>query len=332
MDTQVLTSTTAFPLTPGLQVFSSITTTPDLYSFVVPANAVLASFTIINPTYALEMFARHALPVPTTNMFDYQAADQGTNNESIVVSTNFYIGTNLVGTNSAPVPLTPGTWYLSVYNFNTNITSTYRLVANYVTNGAVTITPLTNIISGTNGTPGTISPGPDLTNFFSYTVTNPAATGVQFTLNGVGLNLLVQNGAVPTPGNLADGSFDPQAVSQSVTIFTNSALPAIANSTWYVAVPNNTANLANFTISAITLTGAPGFTTPAISSLRVANNQFSLNWAALPNAHYQVNVSSDLLHWTNVATITNSGTTGSYTDPSPVRQQGERFYQVIRTQ
>ena len=106
---------------------------------------MLASFEIINPVSELDLYARHALPLPGSTMFDYEASYQGTNDEAIVVATNSF---NLLGapitTNSAPVPLTPGTWYLAVYNPNPNATVVYEVVATYITNGAITITPLTN--------------------------------------------------------------------------------------------------------------------------------------------------------------------------------------------
>ena len=73
----------------------------------MPSNAVLASFETINPPAELDLYARHALPLPGPTMFDYQTSYAGTNRPAIVVITN-----------SAPVPLTPGTWYLAVDNPN----------------------------------------------------------------------------------------------------------------------------------------------------------------------------------------------------------------------
>jgi hypothetical protein len=59
---------------------------------------------------------------------------------------------------------------------------------------------------------------------------------------------------------------------------------------------------------------------------------FTLSWTALPGAQYEVEVSSDLIHWTQAATMTTSGYVGAYADPAPITQQSARFYQVIRTQ
>ena len=147
VDTQISTFTNVVtPLTIAIAYATNITAAPQYYSFVVPTNAILASFEIINPTNELDLYVRHALPLPTANTFDYEAsfAYTGTNDQAIVVTTNSSILGYPVGTNSAPVPLTPGTWYLAVYNVNANSTITYQIVANYILSGGINIIPLIN--------------------------------------------------------------------------------------------------------------------------------------------------------------------------------------------
>ena len=75
-------------------------------------------------------------------------------------------------TNSSPVPLTPGTWYLAVYNANTNN-------ADHLPGGRQLHHqrrhhhhPAGRFALPTSGT---TAPGPDLTNFYSFHVANPAA-------------------------------------------------------------------------------------------------------------------------------------------------------------
>jgi subtilisin-like proprotein convertase family protein len=343
VDTQILTNTTAIPLTNTIVYTNTITNAPQYYSFVVPSNAVLASFEIINPVSELDLYARHALPLPGSTMFDYEASYQGTNDEAIVVATNSF---NLLGapitTNSAPVPLTPGTWYLAVYNPNPNATVVYEVVATYITNGAITITPLTNFANGaftTNGiTGGTAAPGPDLTNFYSYTVavTNTTATAVQFVVSNMtgNVDLIVRNGSLPTPQQMTDGSFNAGTTPQQITIVTNALLPSLAGTTWYLGVPNNTAQTVGFFISATTLTNQQRYTIPAIvlGGLNAGAGGFTFTWTAAPGGQYEVQVSGDLIHWTQAADVTTDGYIGVYTDPAPVGQQCARFYQVIRTQ
>jgi hypothetical protein len=352
VDTQIITNTTAIPLTNASVYTNTITNAPQFYSFDVPTNAILAAFEIINPTNELDLYARHALPLPSNTMFDYRTYYQGTNEEAIVVTTNSFdpVSHLQITTNSAPIPLTPGTWYLVVYNFNTNNSNTYRVVATYLTNTAtnspITITPLTNFVTnlynlyGTNGayaTNGNIGPGPDLTNFYSYTVTNPAATAVQFVVSNMtgNVDLIVRNGALPTPQQMTDGSFNAQRIPEEITIVSNAVLPTLTNTTWYLGVPNNTAQLVSFTITATTLTNAsPGYTTPAVvlTGMSAGAGGFTLNWTAVPGGQYEVRSSSDLVHWNNAAAITSSGYSATYTDPAPVSQQAARFYQIVRTQ
>jgi len=66
---------------------------------------------------------------------------------------------------------------------------------------------------------------------------------------------------------------------------------------------------------------------PAVSA---GAGQFTLNWPSAPGGQYEVDVSTDLLHWTKAAAVTTIGATGSFSDA--VIQKGARFYQVSRTQ
>jgi subtilisin-like proprotein convertase family protein len=341
VDTDILTNTTAIALTNAIAYANTLTAAPQYYSFDVPTNAVLASFEIINPASEVDLYARHALPLPSSATYDYQAAYQGTNDEAIVVATNSF---NLLGvaitTNSVPVPLTPGTWYLAACNPDPNHPAVYEVVATYISNGAITLTPLTNFANGaytTNGiTGGTAVPGPDLTNFYTYTVTNLAATAVQFVVSNMSGNvdLIVRNGYLPTPQQMTDGSFNAGTTPQLITIVTNALLPSLVGTTWYLGVPNNTAQTVSFFISATTLTNMQPYTIPAIElwGLSAGAGGFAFTWTALPGAQYEVEVSSDLIHWTQAVTVTTSGYAGAYTDPTPITRQSARFYRVIRTQ
>ena len=149
------------------------------------------------------------------------------------------------------------------------------------------------------------------------------------------VDLLARNGALPTPQQMTDGSFNPGNTPQLITIATNALLPSLAGTTWYLGVPNNSARTVTFLITASTLTNAPPpYTFPAVvvTGMSLGAGGFTLQWSAVPGAQYQVDMTSDLLHWTNAAAVTPAGSTGSYYDPAPVRQQSARFYQVLRTQ
>ncbi|MGD0413265.1 MAG: S8 family serine peptidase, partial [Verrucomicrobiota bacterium] len=299
VDTQVLANASAIiPLADAIPYTTNITSAPQYFSFAVPTNAILASFEIVNPANEVDLYARYGLPLPSNTAFDYQASYDATNDEAIVVATNSY---NILGipvtANSDPVPLTPGNWYLAVYNANTNTPVTYQVVATYITSNSITITPLNDsyAIGGTNG------PGPDLTNFYSYTVINPAATGVQFVVSNMSGNvdLIARNGCLPTPQQMTDGSFNPGTNLQLITIATNALLPSLYYTTWYLGVPNNTAGPVSFLIAATALTTPPPSNFPAVRlmGMSLGAGGFTLRWSAVPGARYEVDLSSDLIHW-----------------------------------
>ena len=98
-----LGSTTGFPV--GYYVFS------------VSTNAVRAQFEILSPSGNVNLVARKGVPLPTLASRDYASTNAGTSDELIVVFNT-----------SAPVPLTPGDWYLSVLNATSNAV-TYTVVA-----------------------------------------------------------------------------------------------------------------------------------------------------------------------------------------------------------
>src|SRR6202021_336944 len=83
-----------------------------------------------------------------------------------------------VFTNSSPVPLSPGTWYVGVIKRDPGVVD-YSVLAREldITNS---LTNSVTIINLTNGVPFNWSAGPGaaLTNFFVFTVTNPIVGGI----------------------------------------------------------------------------------------------------------------------------------------------------------
>lgn len=73
------------------------------------------------------------------------------------------------------------------------------------------------------------------------------------------------------------------------------------------------------------------------ATIEVANvgpGQVGLRWNAVPNKPYQVQWSTDLVHWTTIDTLTftNTNTNATYTDSMPARVNGQRaFYRVSYT-
>jgi subtilisin-like proprotein convertase family protein len=313
----------------------------DFYSFIVPTNATMVTFQVLNPANAeLDLYARAGLPVPGPFNFDYQSRNAGASDQFIVITTNSTPVPLPVASSNTVVPLTPTTWYLSVYNpagvtnVGYTIVATYSTstVTNSLTPGTLDLIPLnqgTNASASytTNAVPGFP------TNFmYAFTVTNNPP-GLQFTVvnnSGNGnVQLLVQPNTLPTPQQTYAGSFNSGTANQLITFGPSPTLPSL-NGTWYLAVPNNFGNNpVSYTITAATLKVVP-VTQPFFvgANISSAANQFSLNWSASPGQNYTIQASSNLITWNTITNLVAQTNTVNYTDSVPVNSQQYRFYRI----
>jgi subtilisin-like proprotein convertase family protein len=225
------------------------------FSFVVSTNNPYeATFQLLRLTGNADLVVSKGSPLPTLTESDYGSFNSGRASENIYVLTN-----------SSPVPLTPGLWYLGVFNRDSTpvnysvLAQELDIVPGQVTQTNITIVPLTN------GVPFdyTAGPGAALTNFFSFFVTNTVtiSNGVPVTnfpgsihfelynMTGHG-DLTVQTNAPPFAPPFFQSSQQPGLLPEFIQIQTNSALTNLT-ATWYLGVPNKTTNLINFTILAV---------------------------------------------------------------------------------
>jgi len=106
---------------------------PRYFQFDVSTNAAAVAFQILNPSGNVDLVVRQGSPLPNLGFFDYGSFRPGTNNEAISITAA-----------SIPVPLSPGLWYLSVYNVDTTNVS-YTIRATEFTNaGPVIVSVVTN--------------------------------------------------------------------------------------------------------------------------------------------------------------------------------------------
>ena len=174
--------------------------------------------------------------------------------------------------------------------------------------------------------------------YFAFDV--PA--GANFVANSLlndstNLSLLFSQTGLPTGTQLGDYTLLTNVLSGTNVLANNTPPPSFLPGARYflgVQNPNNVA--AAFTIEVSTQTNAAPVTfspsAVAVTGMSLGANGFTLNWAAVPGAQYEVNTSGDLIHWTQAAALSAAGATASYTDPAPISQQAARFYQVLRTQ
>jgi sugar lactone lactonase YvrE len=226
------------PTSTSLQYFSFDVSTNDAYE---------ATFQLLNMSGNADLVLSQGTPLPTLTDSDYGSFNSGKANENIYVLTN-----------SEPVPLTPGTWYLGVFNRDTHAVN-FTVLAQELD---LPPTPSTNltIIPLTNGVPfnWTAGPGAALTNFFSFGVSNNVATGITnpasihfelYNLTGNG-NLTVQTDTPPFAPPFFQSSAEPGILPEYIQIQTNNVLTNL-NTTWYLGVPNQTTNMINYTIIAV---------------------------------------------------------------------------------
>ena len=341
-DVNATTNITA--LSNGVSVNTNIAASgPEFYSFTVPTNAVMATFQLLNPTSGeADLYAREGLPVPGPYSFDYESLNEGASDQYIVITTNSEpVPLPMVNTNNVE-PLSPATWYLSVYN-PSGANNSYTILATYATNGAsgsngaMTIINLNNYTNSTYTnytTNGAAAPGFPTNLLYSFTPTNAKLVAVQFTVANTStkgnVQLLVGKGVFPTPDDFYVGSFNTGTTKQYVSIVTNAALTNLSQ-TWYLAVPNTSAiNPVNYSITATVVTNGTATAAPLVLSASLASpaSGFTMSWSAVVGTTYQIQVSTNLTAWTAVTNIIAQSTTASYTDPVPVRSQTARFFRI----
>jgi subtilisin-like proprotein convertase family protein len=219
---------------------------------VTNSSAYEATFQLLNLSNNADLVVSKGAPLPTLTSAAYGSFSVTNFGEAIYVLTN-----------SAPVPLSAGRWYLGVIPRD-SVPIRYTVLAKEldVTGGSVTNS--FTVIPLTNGVPVnfTAGPGAALTNFFVFTVTNPVVNGVTnfvpglrfelYNLSGNG-DLTVQTSTPPLAPPFFQSSQNPRRNDEFILIQTNSALTNLA-ANWYLGVPNNESNLISYTIVAEILT------------------------------------------------------------------------------
>ena len=147
------------------------------FSFdVSSSNAYEATFQLLRMSGNADLVVSKGTPLPTLTESDYGSFNSGPGQRKYLRKL----------TNSSPVPLSPGTWHLGVFNRDdTTNAVNYTVLAqelDIVPGGPTAQTNIT-FIPLTNGVPFdyTAGQGAALTNFFTFTVTNtitPALTNI----------------------------------------------------------------------------------------------------------------------------------------------------------
>lgn len=267
---------TFIPLTNGVPYLSTISNAMDYYEFWVDPDASWASFEVLNPDGNVNLVLRRGPLFPSPVSFDYESINPGTNEELILVFTN-----------SVPVPLAPGQWYMAVYNMETNPVN-YTVLATTYTGDIPRLINLTNAVAYTN----TLSPSmiPDLYRFdMSLGVTQ--AVFELFDLTGnvdlfarKGLPLINETNAFYASTNLA-------TTNELILLLTNSVPMPVSPGIWFLAVVNRETNDVSYVVRATEYVEIPpGPETNIIITpwLNRTNNSLCISWNSLIGTNYYV--------------------------------------------
>ena len=294
----------------GTMPFSNL---PRYFSYNVSTNATAVSFELLNLSGNVNLVARKGVPLPTLGSFDYGSFNPGTTEEAINVFSN-----------SAPVALSPGIWYLAVYNADiTNVD--YTILATEYTNAFPTIITLFNAIPRAN----TNSGAANLTNDYYRFVVSSNAVRAQFEINNPTANMtLVTRKGLPLP-DLA--SFDlisanPGTSDETILFFTNSTPVALTPGEWFLTAVNVSGGPASYSIKATEFTFFA--TNLVITNWFLSGNSFCFSWSSVAGVEYFVQGLPNLnsTNWTTlVSAIIATGPTTSFCVPLPSINQ---FFRV----
>jgi subtilisin-like proprotein convertase family protein len=301
-------------LTNGIPFNASIprTNALDYYQFTVSSNATEVRFELFPDDGNVDLVVRQALPVrdplPTTSpgRYDYISRNPGIEPELIAVTTV-----------SEPAPLEPGRWYLGVVNVDTNTVS-YTVQVTEFTDS------LTNVITLQNGVPVdfTIPAGATVTNYFVFSITDPAEPAVLFEVYNLtgDATLLTDLNQVPTPLDFfADATGAPAQAAQ-IVLRTNIGPPELTGDWFLRVVPENDIDL-SFTIRAVL--SADGMLISdapfqfSLVPIQPPGSGFELTWNTVPGERYRVLRSTDLITWIELTVITATTSTASFQDLAP---------------
>ena len=233
-------------LTNGVPLSGVLTTNAigveQYYAFDVTSNATEATFQLLKLSSNADLVVSQGMPLPTLTSSDYGSFNVSNVDENIYVLTN-----------SSPVPLSAGRWYLGVFRRDPGPVQ-YSVLAKELD------PPLPNIIVLTNDVPFTFTAGPGaaLANFFKFTVTNTITSSVTNLVGSIHFELYYMNGdgdltvatdAPPLAPPFFQSSQEPGLTPEVILIHTNTALTNLATD-WYLGVPNHEITNISYTILA----------------------------------------------------------------------------------
>ncbi len=306
-------------LKPGQTVITNIASTNALqyYRFNVATNTVSATFAVYPTNGNVNLYIRRAQgvinPLPTPNQYDYASENPGSTPEVIAVDRNSF------------PPLVPGDWYLGVQNVDTNQVPYSILVLESSGGSSTNVIRLVDsqeVSSLTGGASG-------LSQVYVYTASQDPSKLLfelyNLTANG---DLLVKRGSVPSATDFDFSSQNLGTEEEQVVVLT-SELGVSLNGDWYLGVLNRAGSPIAYTIRAAAvqsgvLTG--GKPARIALSLNGAGGGLQFTWNSIRAERYRIEVSTDLVQWNELVTLTAPGPFTRFDGP-PIGASNQ-FYRV----
>jgi hypothetical protein len=246
------------------------------------------------------------LPFPAPTNYALGSFNPGTDDEDIIVFSN----------GEGVALLTPGRWYLGVFNADT-VNVNYTIVVTDSTNALPTIITLFNMIPYTNSNSGV-----GITNDYYRFVVSTNAVRAQFEINNPSADMtLVARKGLPLP-DLA--SFDlisanPGTIDELIVLYDWSSPVALSPGEWFLTAVNVSGTPATYSIKA---SEWPLYGTNIVitNSGISGGNSFCITWTSLPGVHYYVQGRRNITDptWDIVSpTITATGYSTTWCLPLP---------------
>jgi hypothetical protein len=272
LDTQVLALTNGLAFT----VTNPIPTGGiDFYRYRVSTNAVQVNFEILKPTGDVDLYIARGFCPSNLLDFSYSSTNTATNEELIIVLTN-----------SAPVPLAPGDWFIAVTNKEIGPVTYTVLVTEVLASDIIRLTngvPYTNTVAAL----GSITAFP--VNYYVYTVsTNAVRAQFEILSPSSNVNLIVRKGLpLPSLANASLASSNSGTSDELIVLFDTSTPVPLTPGDWYLAVLNVTSNAVTYAVQATEYSSYG--TNIALSRAFIRSNSFCITWTnLLPGVNYYV--------------------------------------------
>ena len=286
-------------LTNTLSITNTIATnTIAFYQYEVSSNAYRVDFEVINLSGNVDLYVQQFLPGGPA-MFNYASTNAGTANEIVTVLTD-----------SVPVPLTEGTWFMSVVNVDTTNVSYVVKVTEYTNTPPVL---LINGVAFTNTIPGTVVGGLTSITYYVFVINSNSIRADFVIRNASGnVDLFIRNSLpLPSPTSFDYAGTNPGTNDEKVIVRTTSVPVPLTPGPWYAAVLNLETNAVTYTIkvSQYTTTNADQIVIKRIIALP---NAVTLGWTAESWMQFCVQWTPGPLPtngWITFPTVVNSAST-----------------------